>query len=86
MLLTPVQTAKPESFFVFRCVLGHYVAFTNINTQLNLSEGADSVGRQLRRGDKECPFRSVTSLVWQSLEEGAGKRGLERGKLDVSEK
>ena len=35
----------------------------------NLSEGTDCVGGQLR-GDKECPFNQI----WQSLEEGAGKR------------
>ena len=39
---------------------------------VNLSEGADRVGGQLC-GDKECPFSGVTKL-WQSLEEGAGKR------------
>jgi len=55
----------------------------------NLSEGADRVGGQLR-GDKECLFSGVTkgflwtlstmftyllrNQIWQSLEEGAGKR------------
>ena len=37
-----------------------------------LSEGAGRVGGQLR-GDKECPF-SGRNPIWQSLEEGAGKR------------
>ena len=39
----------------------------------NLSEGADRVGGQLR-GDNEW-----RNQIWQSLEEGAGKRGLECG-------
>ena len=36
----------------------------------NLSEGADSVGGQLR-GDKECPFSGVTSSgrVWRKVPE-----------------
>ena len=36
----------------------------------NLSEGADSVGGQLR-GDKECPFSGVTSSrrVWMKVQE-----------------
>ena len=39
----------------------------------NLSEGADSVGGQLR-GDEECPFSDVTTSGFrQSLEEGAEK-------------
>ena len=38
----------------------------------NLSEGADHVSGQLR-GDEECPFSAVNQ-IWQSLEEGAGKR------------
>ena len=41
------------------------------NQYRNLSEGADSVGGQLR-GNKECPFSGVTN--YGSLEEGAGKR------------
>ena len=44
----------------------------DISTDPNPSEGADRVGGQLR-GDKEWPFSGVTKL-WQSLEEGAGKR------------
>ena len=38
----------------------------------NLSEGADRVGGQLR-GDKEYPLQ-WRNQIWQSLEEGAGKR------------
>ena len=36
----------------------------------NLSEGADSVGGQLR-GDKECPFSDVTSSgrIWRKVPE-----------------
>ena len=41
---------------MFTCVLGHYVASAVLS---NLSEGADSVGGQLR-GDKECLFSDVT--------------------------
>ena len=44
----------------------------------NLSGGADRVAKQLR-GDKECSFSGVTKSVWQSLEEGAGKRCSECG-------
>ena len=39
----------------------------------NLSEGADSVGGQLR-GDNECPFGGVINQFWQTLKEGAEKR------------
>ena len=39
----------------------------------NLSDGADSVGGQMR-GDKECPFSGARKQLQQSLEEGAGKR------------
>ena len=44
---------------------------------LNLSEGADRVGGQLR-GDKECPFSGVTSSgrVWRKVPESdAGSVG-----------
>ena len=47
--------------------------YPNVSTGYqNLSEGADRVGGQLR-GDKECPFE-WRNQIWQSLEEGAGKR------------
>ena len=40
----------------------------------NLSEGADTSGGLLR-GDKECaPASQWCNQVWQSLEDGAGKR------------
>ena len=45
---------------------------------LNLSEGADRIGGQLR-GDKECPFSGVTKsgIVWRKVPESdAGCVGL----------
>ena len=45
-------------------------------------EGADSDG-ELMSGDKECPFGGVINSG--SLEEGAGKRGLECGEARHSE-
>ena len=53
---------------MFTCVLGRYVAFTAWYP--NLSEGADSVGGQLR-GDKECRFSGVTNSgrVWRKVPE-----------------
>ena len=56
---------------MFTWVLGRYVALTVIIYYYpNLSEGADSVGGQLR-GDKECPFSGVSSSgrVWRKVPE-----------------
>ena len=51
----------------FKCVLGRYVSSTELS---DLSEGADSVGGQLR-GDKECPFSGVTNsgIAWRKVPE-----------------
>ena len=48
------------------------------NQYPNLSEGADCVGGQLR-GDKRVPLQ-WRNQIWQSLQEGAGKRCSECGK------
>ena len=52
---------------MFTCMLGRYVCFQSLP---DLSEGADSVGGQLR-GDKECTFRGVTNSgrVWRKVPE-----------------
>jgi len=57
---------------MFTCMLGRCVASTVLLVP-KLSEGADSIGGQLR-GDNEWRNQS-----WQSLEEGAGKRCSECG-------
>ena len=49
-----------------------------ISTRLNLSEGADRVAGQLR-GDKDRVPLKWRNQIWQSLEEGAGKRCSECG-------
>ena len=50
----------------------------------NLSEGADSVGGQLR-GDKECPFSGVNNSgrVWGKVPASDGV-GVQRGTLFLS--
>ena len=51
------------------CVLGAWLLPQTYQYR-NLSEGADSVGEQLR-GDKECPFSGVTKSgrVWRKVPE-----------------
>ena len=79
MLLTPAEI-KPNSFEMIRnSFLLLFFFFSGCASYLraclgarllphpNFPEGADRVGVQLR-GDKDYP------LIWQSLEEGAGKR------------
>ena len=85
MLLTPAQI-KPKSFestrnlFSFFFARGGCVSFLRAclgagllpqsYQYLNLSEGADRVGGQLR-GDEECPFSGVTKSgrVWRKVPE-----------------
>ena len=86
MSLTPAEIkpksfeSRRNSFFFFtrggcvsclRVCLGARLLLQSYQYP-NLSEGADRVAGQLR-GDKECSFSGVTK-IWQSLEEGAGKR------------
>ena len=54
---------------MFTCMLGRCVASTVLLVP-NLSEGADSIGGQLR-GDNECPFSGVTRAdrVWRKVPE-----------------
>ena len=58
---------------MFTCVLGRCVASTVLLVP-NLSEGADSIGRQLR-GDNECPFSGVTNYgrVWRKVPESGAR-------------
>ena len=52
--------------------------YSHISTRMNLSEGADRVGGQLR-GDKDRVPLQWRNQIWQSLEKGAGKRCSESG-------
>ena len=88
MLLTPAQI-KPQSFESrWNCSFFFFLTKANVShvdvgtwalccffLVLNLSEGADRVGGQLR-GDKECPFGGVTSSgrVWRKVPESNARR------------
>ena len=88
MLLTPAEI-KPKSFdsrrnsfftrggcvSCLRACFGARLLPQSYLYPTNLSEGADSVGGQLR-GDKECPFSGVTKSgrVWRKVPESDDRR------------
>ena len=61
---------SPRLSYSSRTMIERYVASTVLIEYPSISEGAGSVGGQLR-GDKECPFSGVTKsgTVWRKVPE-----------------
>ena len=70
---------------MFTCVLQRYVAFT-VSLVPKLSEGADSVGGQLRGNKDRVPIQWHDQFWQSSGRDGAGKQGLEFGFLAESQR
>ena len=65
---------------MFMCVLGRLVASTIIIISTRTFRRALTASVDMLRGNKECPAFSGVK-IWQSLEEGAGKRCSECGSV-----